>query len=126
MSNAFKGIKHPRSLALGSTRIVYRNNKPYRQIKTKESGKCWEYEHRYIIEKEFKIKLNKSVHIHHIDGDSLNNNISNLKVITAAEHNKIHHSITQWSKKHNYCMKCKTNLRPHVGNGLCTKCYQSK
>lgn len=35
-------------------------------------------------------KIENGFHIHHIDGDKSNNNISNLKKISSSEHYKIH------------------------------------
>lgn len=45
--------------------------------------------YRKIYENHFG-KIPKGYHIHHIDGDPYNNDISNLQCITAEEHAKIH------------------------------------
>lgn len=47
-------------------------------------------EHRYQWEKHYKTKIPKGYHIHHIDGNSLNNKISNLKCLSASEHTTLH------------------------------------
>lgn len=47
------------------------------------------YEHQYIWELHNGIIPENCV-IHHIDGNKLNNNISNLQCISRSEHNKIH------------------------------------
>lgn len=49
--------------------------------------------HRYIWEKEFgKIPAGKI--LHHIDGNKLNNNLYNLKLLDRSEHTKLH-----WKQK---------------------------
>lgn len=46
--------------------------------------------HRLIMEEHLGRKLKSSEVIHHIDGNKLNNDISNLKVMTRGEHSKLH------------------------------------
>jgi len=48
------------------------------------------YEHRYIMELQLKRKLLSTEHIHHIDKNKLNNNLSNLLLINNKEHSKLH------------------------------------
>ena len=55
-------------------------------------------DHRAIVEYKVKRKLGKSEHVHHIDGNRLNNNISNLEVLTATEHARLHDSLAEWNK----------------------------
>lgn len=45
---------------------------------------------RYIMAKELGRELTKDEEVHHIDGNPLNNDVSNLLVLTKEEHNKIH------------------------------------
>jgi hypothetical protein len=43
-------------------------------------------------------KIPKGHHIHHIDGDPFNNDISNLKCVSAEEHSEIHkNEFTKWA-----------------------------
>lgn len=46
--------------------------------------------HRYVMEKHLGRKLSSDEIIHHKDGDKWNNNISNLEIVTRAEHINIH------------------------------------
>lgn len=45
-------------------------------------------EHRYIMEQFLGRKLLKNEHVHHIDGNGLNNDINNLELLTNSEHQK--------------------------------------
>jgi len=60
----------------------------YRYIRT--GHRHYEPEHRIVMEKFLGRKLQSSEHVHHIDGDILNNSPSNLQVLTASEHLKTH------------------------------------
>lgn len=46
-------------------------------------------EHRYNMEIELGRKLLKTEIVHHLDGNTLNNNINNLEVMTKIEHDKM-------------------------------------
>lgn len=65
------------------------------KIKTKsKNGKIYMHQRRvsyarWIIEKQENRKLNKNEVVYHLDGDTYNNDISNLKIITRAELAKI-------------------------------------
>lgn len=47
-------------------------------------------EHRYLMEKVIGRKLNKGEVVHHIDGNSRNNSISNLALMESGEHTRLH------------------------------------
>lgn len=49
--------------------------------------------HRYIYEFFYKIKLIKDQHIHHINGDTLDNDINNLIMLNRSEHKNAHNSL---------------------------------
>lgn len=62
--------------------------------------------HRYIMECYLGRKLTKDEIVHHKDGDKLNNNISNLELLSRAEHIKKHYyeiggQKNQFKKKYN-------------------------
>jgi HNH endonuclease. len=46
--------------------------------------------HRVAMEKKLGRKLEKGEIVHHIDGNKLNNEASNLLVTTQSEHCKLH------------------------------------
>jgi hypothetical protein len=52
----------------------------------------WVYQHRYNMEQYLDRKLLKTEQIHHIDMDKTNNNIDNLWLCSASEHQSAHMS----------------------------------
>lgn len=63
-------------------------------IKTRPDGyirdsKTDQYIHRIVMEKYLGRKLDTTEHIHHIDGNPKNNEISNLLILTNSEHRKL-------------------------------------
>jgi hypothetical protein len=58
-------------------RVISVNGKRYR-------------EHRYLMEQELNRKLETKEHVHHVDGNKLNNDINNLEVLMESDHHKLH------------------------------------
>jgi hypothetical protein len=46
--------------------------------------------HRYIVENNLGLRLPTDIHVHHIDGDKKNNDLSNLSPMTSSEHAALH------------------------------------
>lgn len=46
--------------------------------------------HRYLMELHLGRKLERSEHIHHINGNKLDNRIENLVIISQSEHSRLH------------------------------------
>lgn len=65
----------------------------YIKISHLNGQRNWYPLHRYLIEKEIKRQLKRSEHVHHIDGNTHNNNISNLVLMTNIQHAKLNHFI---------------------------------
>lgn len=69
--------------------------------------------HHYIWEQKYG-KLPKGMHLHHIDGNRLNNKIENLQLLTPSEHCKLHFKHTQQYLKKNW-NRAKTAKRNSKG-----------
>lgn len=89
-----------------------------------KSGKV--YVHRIVASGKIGRLISSEEHVHHIDGDKLNNNPENLQIVSNSEHNKI-----EWEKKgfspyeSHYCSSCGKELYKNRNpiTGLCSECY---
>lgn len=70
-------------------------NEPYLRLKTNGF-----YSARLLMEDHLGRELTSDEIVHHIDGDSLNNEIENLQVVSRAEHIRIHRLGTKYSEEH--------------------------
>ena len=66
-------------------------------------------EHRWVMEQHLGRQLESHEYVHHIDGNKLNNDINNLKVVSAKEHG-IEHTYHPTQKE---CCICKKVFIPH-------------
>lgn len=56
-----------------------------------DDGKSnWVREHRWLMEKHLGRKLDTSEHVHHINGNKLDNRLENLEILVASDHHKHH------------------------------------
>jgi len=63
----------------------------YKIIELKRLGERYRIpEHRLVMEQYLNRKLLQKEHIHHIDGNKLNNNIENLIILSPQEHAYLH------------------------------------
>lgn len=82
LSSAWKGGKWKNS---DGYIFVYQPEHP-------NSNKGYVFEHRLVMEKHIGRYLSNKEIIHHINGNITDNRIENLKLVTRAEHNKIHNT----------------------------------
>ena len=65
------------------------------------NGRCMPYA-RWLMEQKIGRRLHGNEHVHHIDGNSLNDSMDNLTILTPTEHIR-HHNPTEkrWLRKRN-------------------------
>ena len=90
----------------------------YRWIKI-SLGK-YKAEHRIVMEKFLGRLLKKTEAVHHIDGNGLNNDISNLELLSWADHKKKHSGSYIYGDIFK-CTYCSNNK--HFAKGMCNRCY---
>lgn len=65
------------------------NSHGYKEIPLGKANKKI-LEHRLVVEQSIGRKLSRLEHIHHINGDKLDNRIENLLILSPSEHSKLH------------------------------------
>ena len=72
-------------------------------------SKTYGFMHRYVW-KTYNGEIPEGFHIHHKDGDRSNNDISNLELLSASEHSKLHAKDNAWVKSE-ACKKLLSEIR---------------
>jgi hypothetical protein len=96
------------------TRLIWREGKKVRA-------------HRWIMEQHLGRKLETYEHVHHINGDPLDNRIENLTVLPSKEHMQLHKQVYPDVKPCAHCGREFTvNPRKRKRSKCCsTECAQS-
>ena len=96
------------------TRLVFRGGKKVR-------------EHRWLMEQELGRKLCADEHVHHKNGDPLDNRLENLEVLSGKEHMRLHKQVYPNEKVCEYCGATYTaNPRKRRRQKCCSgECAQS-
>lgn len=99
---------------------IYTNKDGRTRVYIKETKKVISYP-RYLVEKEIGRPLEPQEQIHHVDGNPLNNDISNLEIRSRGEHQREHS--TKYSDTYAICTWCGKEFlwtakqqRTHHGN----------
>ncbi len=81
------------------------------------------YLHRHIASLKLGRWLTTNEHVHHLDGDKLNNNPNNLEILSNSEHAKLHNNTTKISI---ICKTCKNLFIPinNIVKYCSTDCYR--
>lgn len=120
---------------IGSSRVQSCGGFSYRMVKAGPGRKGWRYEHRLVMEEHLGRILATSEHVHHRNGDTLDNRLENLEVLSSSKHTARHSPTRahpkgprlapgQWSKKHECCSLCGLTTSPHASRGKCNRCNE--
>ncbi len=105
----------------------------YWQVMTMQG---YRYEHRVVMEDAIGRKLGRKEHVHHKNGNTLDNRLENLELLSASAHAHEHGlkradhcrqmarlAPGQWSRRFERCVECQTTRSKHAAKGICCACY---
>jgi len=115
---------------IGTVRVVDVRGIKYRQVYRPDHGNApkggWKMEHRIVMENHMQGPLHSSEVVHHINHDSLDNRIENLRYYkTKGEHLAVEHSADGVKARmagYPSCEKC--GKRTAYGETLCWACWK--
>lgn len=80
--------------------------------------------YRRLVEKNIGRKLTRKEHVHHIDGNPENNDLSNLTVVSPSVHRRIH---GRWKFVNGvlvkHCCDCDAVIKDEGNTKLATRCH---
>jgi hypothetical protein len=94
---------------------------PYRVVKP-DGGRAVK-EHRWLMEQHIGRPLGPDEHIHHINGDGLDNRIENLMIVDVTSHNRLHLAHLRVPK---LCVNCGVEFVPWQRQHKRQKCCSPK
>lgn len=109
-------------------------------VRLLRSDGTYVYEHRFVMARHLGRDLTPDEVVHHINGNTSDNRIDNLRLMNQSEHISLHATDMwatgrlrpqsrprlaegQWSFAHASCIACGTTHRPHMAGGKCRRCY---
>ena len=94
----------PKADPIGTRRV---RSDGYVVIKVAEGENNWPLEHRVVAEQMLGRPLTTDEHVHHINEDRADNRPENLRILTNAEHQKVHqHWLVQTKQVALTCEAC--------------------
>ena len=83
------------------------------------------YYHRYVASQKIGRWLTPEEHVHHIDGNKLNNDPDNLMILSSSEHSILENLQRYGEREIKYCIICGKIISKKSKNLLCRDCYYS-
>jgi NADH pyrophosphatase NudC (nudix superfamily) len=91
------------------------------------------YFYRAVIEAKLRRPLDRTEHVHHINGDCSDDRPENLELLDIREHGALHapealaarraNRRFAWSRDYPRCVECSTDTDPYFASGQCRRCY---
>jgi hypothetical protein len=90
---------------------------PYKYVYVRVAGRTVQ-EHRLVMEQHLGRRLRRDEHVHHRNGNTWDNALGNLEILSQAEHNARHHLRHPRVKP---CQACGREFAPNPNNRRSTK-----